>query len=286
MEPSSRGGGSGGAPAPGAEPCPEAAQPGREPHGEPGWLQQVEGRLGYRFAAPALVRQAFTHRSVRASGGPSNERLEFLGDAVLGLLVAEELYRRYPDWPEGELTRVRSVVVSAPVLARALQRLGLVEAIRLGKSLRWRGRLPPSLLACVFEALLGAIYLDGGLEPARRLLERALAGEIEAAARRRCELNWKSLLQQLAQRDLGELPRYRLLAASGPEHERCFEVVALLGEREFGRGRGRTKKAAEQAAAEATLRRLLGPRLEELRSGVLPPLAPAPGTAPPPAEKG
>jgi ribonuclease-3 len=235
-------------------------------------LGDVEARLGYRFTKRALLERALTHGSVRSSGDPSNERLEFLGDAVLGLAMAEHLFRSRGGWQEGELTRVKSVAVSATALARALERAGLDGAIRVGRSLSRMGRLPDSLLANVFEAIVGALFLDGGLDAARTFSLAALAGEVEAAERRLLAVNWKSLLQQLAQRDLSLTPTYRLAATTGPDHEKQFHVVACLGEVEHGAGEGLTKKSAEQAAAEATLRQLLGARIEELREGRLPSL--------------
>ncbi len=239
-------------------------------------FEQIEDRIGHRFVERSWLERALTHASAATPQQPSNERLEFLGDAVLGLVIAQALFQRHPEWSEGELTRVKSAVVCSSALARTTERLGLASALRLAPGLARAGRaLPESILAATFEAVLGAVYLDGGLEAARRFCATALAGEIEAALSRTRALNWKSWLQQLCQRDLGLVPHYRVSAVSGPDHDRRFEVVVELGAERFGRGAGRTKKRAEQAAAEATLRELLGNDVECLREGRLPPFSPA-----------
>lgn len=219
----------------------------------------LEERLGHRFGDPALLELAVTHRShayERGSGDPSEhyERLEFLGDAVLAAAAAEWLYRRYPDLPEGDLSQLKGWLVSRPVLARHARRLGLGELLRLGVGEeRSGGRDKDSLLADAFEAVLGAIFLDGGFAAARRAVERLL---VEAAAERPDDplrADAKTRLQELAQARGWSLPRYRLVAEEGPEHEKTFTVECSLEGGAAATASGPSKKLAEQRAAAAVL---------------------------------
>lgn len=212
-------------------------------------LEQVQARLGYRFRDPALLRRALTHASARTehgtAKGPCNERLEFLGDSVLGLVVAEHLFRDRLDAAEGALTRLRAHCVSAPALAEWGERLGLRDALALGKGLD-RVRLPASVLADAVEAVLGAVYLDGGMVPVERLVLSGLTQRLAA----RSAPDWKSQLQEWTQQTSeGTLPQYELVSAEGPDHAKRFVVRVLVEGVERGRGDGRSKKAAEQRAA-------------------------------------
>jgi ribonuclease-3 len=236
-------------------------------------LARLEARLGYAFRERGLLEEALIHRSFanerRLAG--HNERLEFLGDAVLGLLAADWLYRRLPDRREGELARAKSALVAAGPLSRYAESLELGEPLRLGVGeARSGGSLKASLLGDALEAVWAAIYLDGGIEPARAAIERYLAwaaGEVEL------ERDPKTRLQEWLQARTAELPRYAIVAESGPEHERTFVCeVAVRGE-VAGRGEGRTKKEAQRRAAEAALARLLA--AEAAAGGAAP--APAPG---------
>ncbi|MFO7246087.1 MAG: ribonuclease III [Thermaerobacter sp.] len=206
-----------------------------------------------------LVRQALTHPSA-AGDGPEpvehNERLEFLGDAVLGLVVAEHFYRRFPDRPEGELSRLRAAVVCRPSLSRAARRLELGTVIRVGQSQEGGGRRRPSVLAAAMEAVIGAVYLEAGLETARSLVHEAMAEEIEEAAAGRLFQDHKTSLQEASRRLLGVDPVYRLVGEEGPDHDKRFHVEVWLEGRPSGRGSGRSKKEAEQAAAAEALRLL------------------------------
>jgi len=208
----------------------------------------------------SLMRQAFTHASYanehpEASEG-DNERLEFLGDAVLALCVSEHLVRRYPGWPEGELTRVRAAVVCEPTLACRALSLGLGNRLRLGKGeASGGGKDKPSILSGAFEALVGAVYLEAGLERASRFVLEQLAPDIEAAVRGELHPDYKTRLQQLAQQ-AGRSLEYRVVAESGPDHQPRFTVQVRLDGEEAGEGKGRSKKEAEQAAACAALQRL------------------------------
>jgi ribonuclease-3 len=217
---------------------------------------ELEGRLGHRFEDTELLTLALTHPSYshEADGSRGNERLEFLGDAVLDVVVGRLLYEAHPDWPEGHLTRARAALVNAAALAMQARDLGLAEHVRLGRTEeRSGGAEKDSILANVFEAVLGALYLDGGLEPLFALV-RDVFGEALASGDAVLERDAKTSFQEWAHRELTATPRYRLLADSAVEDaEDRFEVAVEVGSEEWGRGRGRSKRAAEQAAAVAAL---------------------------------
>ena len=221
-----------------------------------GKLLAFEKELRYEFLNLDLLRRALTHSSCKNHVEYSNERLEFLGDAVLGFVVTDYLYRAFPGETEGELTRIKSVVVSRISLAKVGRALGAGEYLILGKGLSRKKSLPRSLLANAFEAVLGAIYLDGGLEEARIFTLRLLDDLIRETVKERHGANCKSLLQQYAQRKLGKTPTYRVSAEEGPDHVKRFTVVSSLGDEDYGVGTGATKKEAEQDAAAETLRML------------------------------
>lgn len=221
-------------------------------------LQGCEQRLGYEFVDKSLLRSALTHASGAQHRLASNERMEFLGDAILGAVVCEILYRRYPDYLEGDLTRLKSVVVSRQTCAKISESLQMREFLILGKGMSSVPTVPPSLLADVFESLIAAIYLDGGGESARRFIEKHVASEIELAAEGEYGGNYKSLLQQLAQREHGTTPTYQLLDEKGPDHSKCFKISALIGSHRYQAAWGRNKKEAEQRAARNALHELEG----------------------------
>ncbi len=212
--------------------------------------------LGYSFRDPALLRQALTHASARSELEWSNERLEFLGDAILGLAVSEHLFHECPELAEGELTRIRAAIVSRQTLARRLQATGLHAYVAIGKGLAMKTRIPTSVLANVYEALVAAIYLDGGYGPARDFCLQTLDEEISSATQNAKAHNYKSTLQHLAQRRFSVVPRYRLLTSRGPEHGKSFHIAAEIGERRYHPAWGRSKKDAEQAAAARALEEL------------------------------
>ncbi len=220
----------------------------------------LEGNIGYRFVTPSLLQQALCHSSyaneVKEPAG-SNERLEFLGDAVLQLAVSQELYRRYPDYTEGDLTRLRAGVVCEATLARWARRLDLGGFLRLGRGEDGAGgRKRASLLADAMEAVLGALYLDGGFPAASALIERELAAEMEAADRGERYADYKTALQERLQRQPDCRLRYEVTAESGPDHAKAFRVQVSNGEELLGTGDGKSKKEAEQAAAAQALQRL------------------------------
>lgn len=224
-----------------------------------GALAALETRLGHRFSDGQLLESALTHRSYANEKGLTRnyERLEFLGDSVLGLLAVEWLYASHPDRPEGELSQVKSFLVSEPVLAHFARRLEMGKSLRLGVGEeRSGGREKPSLLADVFEAVIGALYLDGGLSAAREIVGDLL-GE---AFRRRAEFHEtadaKSKLQEWVQAQGWELPEYRIVAEEGPDHQKVFSVECWVQGRSVGSGTGRSRKLAEQSAAEQALKEL------------------------------
>ncbi len=214
--------------------------------------------LGHAFRDPSLLETALTHpsRAHEEGRGRGNERLEFLGDAVLGLVVAELLYEARSQWTEGDLTRARAALVNTRTLAERAHALGIARFARLGRTEeRSGGTRKDRVLANLFEALVAALYLDGGLDAARAFLERALAEEIGADARV-LEPDPKTRFQEWAHARLQVTPSYRPLADSGVENdEQRFSVEVLVGEEPWGRGSARTKRAAERAAAEQALRR-------------------------------
>jgi len=219
-------------------------------------MAACQERLEYRFKDQELLRAALTHASGAEHRLASNERLEFLGDAILGAIVCELLYRQYPDYLEGDLTKIKSVVVSRQTCAKISEALGLEEFLILGKGMTTHPSVPPSLLADVFESLLAAIYLDGGIDATREFVLRHIGPEIESTVEGDLGGNCKSLLQQLAQRRHGTTPIYQLLDEKGPDHSKCFKVCAQVGRTRYEGAWGRNKKEAEQRAARNALSQL------------------------------
>lgn len=235
-------------------------------------LDALEAALDYCFADRTLLIHALTHSSRKAELSYSNERLEFLGDAVLGCAVSEALYRQFPDYAEGGLTRVKSVVVSRASLARAAKEMNLgaylivakgvaqptSEKTAEGAAARAHNGLPASLVSNAFEAIIGAIYLDGGWDAARTFVLRHMQEPIQRACKLATAHNFKSALQEFVQREMGATPEYRVVSEAGPDHVKSFSVVTVIRGREYGTGHGSTKKAAEQQSAELTLEMIEG----------------------------
>src|SRR3954447_100586 len=221
-------------------------------------LQLCEDVLNYRFKDPKYLREALTHASGANHRLVSNERLEVLGDAILGAIVCELLFRKFPEYLEGELTRVKSVVVSRHICAKISRKLGFDEFLVLGKGMGSQEETPPSVLADVFESLIGAIYLDGGMEAAKRFIVQHIEAEIDLAVGGHGGVNYKSNLQQVAQRRFGETPTYLLLDEKGPDHSKCFKITAQIGRQRYSPAWGRKKKDAEQRAAMNALSQLAG----------------------------
>jgi ribonuclease III len=217
-------------------------------------LAAFRERLGHDFADPALLGCALTHRSWCAehAGYVANERLEFLGDAVLGLVVTDDIFRRHPEAGEGQLSRIRASVVCAPALAEMALELGIGEVLLLGKGeAASGGRDRPSILADAMEAVIGAVYLDGGEDAARRLVERLVAPRLVDAG----TPDHKSRLHELVAQAHDRQIRYEI-TDEGPEHDKTFRAVVYLDEEPLGSGSGRSKKQAEQAAAQQAWRQL------------------------------
>jgi ribonuclease-3 len=226
---------------------------------DPHALDEAQRVLGYTFRRPELLVEALTHRSFayenQAPGVAHNERLEFLGDAVLQLISSALVYRRFPDDDEGRLTGLRSELVRASTLATMARSLPLGPYLRLGHGEEnTGGRDRDLLLASAFEAVLGALFLDGDMPAVLAFLEPRLADHARRIARQPQIKDSKSLLQEVAQAQLGVTPRYRLVSESGPSHDRTFDVEVLLGERVAAHGEGRSKRQAEQEAARVALR--------------------------------
>ena len=214
---------------------------------------QCEARLQYTFKNRSLLELSLTHASVARSRLESNERLEFLGDAILGQIVCEALYHRFPDQPEGELTRIKSTLVSRATCAAMSYELGLDQFILLGKGLSSHDQIPPSIMAAVFESLVAGIYLDGGINAVRSLIGRLIEPEIELCAITGSSRNFKSHLQQIAQKTFNETPVYRLMDEKGPDHSKCFKISAVIGSQSYPAAWGSSKKEAEQRAAQNAL---------------------------------
>lgn len=210
---------------------------------------RCEELIGYQFRDKALIGEAITHASGANTRLTSNERLEFLGDSILGFLVCESLFRQFPDWLEGELTRVKSAIVSRHTCGQWADKLQLREVLIVGKGVSSNGDVPPSLMADAFESIIAAIYLDGGLEPVRHFLGPLIQEQIDRLSKRNAENNFKSMLQQFAQRESGQAPLYLVVDEIGPDHDKSFCVAVQLAARTFPAAWGKNKKEAEQKAA-------------------------------------
>lgn len=218
-------------------------------------LAILEGRLGYRLET-ALLARALTHRSYAYENGglPTNERLEFLGDSVLGLVVTDTLYRSHPDLPEGQLAKLRAAVVNARALAEVARGLDLGSFVRLGRGEEGTGgRQKASILADTLEAVIGAVYLDRGLSAADELVHRLFDPVIERSSSLGAGLDWKTSLQELSAAEGLGVPEY-VISETGPDHEKTFTAAARVGGETYGTGTGRSKKEAEQQAAETAWR--------------------------------
>lgn len=221
-------------------------------------FKSFEEKIGVRFEDGRLLETAFTHRSYlnenRSNGREHNERLEFLGDAVLELVVTEFLYKKYPDKPEGELTAFRAALVNTMSIADAATKLGMNEYLLLSRGeAKDTGRARQIILANAFEAVIGAIYLDQGYDAAHAFIDAQLFHKTDAVVEQRLWQDAKSRFQELAQERVSVTPTYELVSQTGPDHEKLFVVAAHLGREKIATGEGRSKQEAEQAAAEKAL---------------------------------
>ncbi|MDI6704206.1 MAG: ribonuclease III [bacterium] len=226
-----------------------------------GVLRSFEESIGVKFNNLKLLNQALTHSSYvyekNKGRATQNERLEFLGDVVLSLIVSEYIYNYYPDYMEGELAKIRAVVVSRPILARIAKSVGVGEFLLLGKGEELTGgRKRHSILADTFEAIVGAIYLDSGLLQARKFVLSLLEEEIGLASRNESVKDYKTILQEFTQDRYKMLPTYEVIRVLGPDHKRRYEVNVIVKGEVFGKGSGRSKKEAEQNAAYRALNKL------------------------------
>ena len=221
-------------------------------------MQHLEEILGYTFRDRSLLENALTHSSYanenRSRGCQSNERLEFLGDSVLGMVTADFLYRTHPDLPEGDLTRTRAALVCEESLVEVARTWGLGEYLKLGKGENaGGGRKRPSIQADAVEAVLAAVYLDGGIGSARKIIQTFI---LDKEAEKAHSRDYKTALQELVQRESGQVLQYRLTGSSGPDHAKVFLVEVDLNGTTVGQGEGHSKKEAEQNAAKAAIQRL------------------------------
>jgi len=233
-------------------------------------IELCEQKINYVFENKTWISKALTHSSSKTTDRPSNERLEFLGDAVLGLVISEHLFHKLKGRSEGELTKIKSRVVSRVALARRSRSMGMENCISVGKGMFERRSLPMSVMANVMEAIIGAVFVDGGLEPARKFILDVMADELDEAIINQESGNFKSMLQQFAQRVFSSTPKYEVLQHSGPDHSKKFHVIALIGEQQYESAWGRSKKEAEQRAAELTFLSLTS-RPETETPAIIPP---------------
>lgn len=224
-------------------------------------ISLLEESIKYSFKKKSLIKEAITHKSFAYENPKEaplfNERLEFLGDAVLSLIISEYIFKKYPAFTESQLSKLRAYAVRESTLAEAAERLNLGSYLRLGKGEECTGgRNKPSILANVFEAVIGAVYIDGGLKKAHNFVLRNLKSKIKDIIEKDFIFDYKSKLQEVAQAQFGVLPRYVIHSEEGPEHNKTFEVKVYIKNNLYGTGTGKSKKAAQQLAAEAGLKRL------------------------------
>jgi len=212
-------------------------------------LQQIEQIIGYEFSDKKLLTRAFTHSSAVENRVLSNERLEFLGDSVLAVVICQTLFERFPDYLEGDLTKIKSMLVSRGTCAKVSKKLGLHKYLKVGKGMVSSRALSGSLAAGVLETAIGAIYIDGGFEAAHNFILRAFSSLIDGADAAQAQGNFKSLLQQHAQEKFNVTPVYMLLDEKGPDHNKCFELEVVVDDHHFPSAWGTNKKEAEQKAA-------------------------------------
>ena len=217
-------------------------------------MEALEQKLNYRFRDSALLRTALTHSSyANEHRCASNERLEFVGDSVLGMVTAAYLYQRFPELPEGKMTRLRAELVCEQSLWEVAERLGLGQQLLLGRGEESSGgRTRPSILADCVEAVIAAVYLDGGMEPARRIIDTFILSKLDGDAGALMR-DWKTELQEIIQQRPGRILSYQIYGESGPDHMKRFLAAVQCNDAVIGTGEGRTKKEAEQMAARAAM---------------------------------
>lgn len=229
-------------------------------------LQQIEAVLNYRFSDESFLDEALTHSSLADDRLNSNERFEFLGDSVLSLVTCKTLFERFPEYLEGDLTKIKSRLVSRKTCAEIANQLGLPDFMRVGKGMDQTKAMSGSIAAASLEAIIAAIYLDGGIEAAQTFILDAFGPLIDEADAKQHQENFKSLLQQYCQKEYGRTPMYHLLDEKGPDHNKCFEIAVVVNHQQYESAWGVTKKDAEQKAALNVLTKLglVAPRSEEV----------------------
>ena len=218
--------------------------------------EKAEKILGHTFNSRDLLKESLTHASIADNRLDSNERMEFLGDAVLDLIICEALYRKFPSYQEGDLTKIKSAVVSRRTCAEVATETGLTDLLITGKGISSRSMMPSSLAAAVYESIVAALYLDGGFDVVKQYVLRTMGPKVEEIASNTHQQNYKAVLQQHAQKMLGATPMYELLDEKGPDHSKCFEVCVAIDGRRFTSAWGPNKKMAEQKAALLALEEL------------------------------
>jgi ribonuclease-3 len=218
--------------------------------------EKAEAILQYTFQNPELLTESLTHASIANTRLTSNERMEFLGDAVLDLVVCEALYSRFREYLEGDLTKIKSAVVSRKTCAEISIETGLTDLLITGKGISSRESMPSSLAAAVYESIIAALYLDGGFEVVKAYILKTMSPKIEVIAADTHQQNYKAVLQQHAQKAMGATPVYEVLDEKGPDHSKCFEVGVLIDGKRFTSAWGPNKKTAEQKAALLALEEL------------------------------
>ena len=219
-------------------------------------LKQLEQLLDYQFSDVSLIEESLTHSSQASSRLKSNERLEFFGDSILALVICECLFNRFPNYLEGDLTKIKSMLVSRKTCAALANKMGLEQFISVGKGMATAKAMKGSIVAGALESVIAAIYLDGGFDAVRKVVLKIFEPAIKEADASHHQNNFKSMLQQHAQQRLNTTPTYELLDEKGPDHNKCFECAVLVGAKRFESAWGVTKKDAEQAAAHNALVKL------------------------------
>lgn len=214
---------------------------------------KAQKAIGYQFKDIDLLDLSLRHASISESRLDSNERLEFLGDAILGMIACERIYNLYPNYLEGEMTKIKSLAVSRKICAKIAIDMGLDQLILVGKGMKTQAKLPQSLAAAVLESMIAAVYIDGGMDAVRGFLEPQLDPLLEEAVNSGHQHNFKSVLQQHAQRAMGASPNYRIMDEKGPDHAKSFQISVELDGQHYDPCWGQSKKAAEQSAAYTAL---------------------------------
>jgi ribonuclease-3 len=212
-------------------------------------VDAIERTIGYRFKDADLIQKALTHASTVDVRLESNERLEFLGDAVLGMIVCEAIFEKFPGLLEGEMTKIKSSAVSRHACAQMAKSLGIEKHLKIGKGMQSAAELPSSLGAALLEAIIAAVYIDGGFAAVKGFVRPLVEPLIDQAADSGHQQNFKSLLQQHVQQEMASTPCYRVLDEKGPDHAKCFKVAVEISGRRFTPSWGQSKKRAEQSAA-------------------------------------